>query len=233
LPLGLPQLQQIAADIGEVTLYAPDLVGHDHPPSGDNKKGLDITFGPEKSGKGQPGEKAPSDSRSGEIDIQSGNRVYVRTPRSGDLVATLPPITAGSLPPSRNFDREVVFGLPFNVADWSTGRSATALMRVRTLPSLLYRRLFVALGEFAGLIFYVLTAVAIVFTLIELAALITGVRLTRTMTRSVAALYKATQHINRGEFDHRIQVKTADQLAALETSFNSMSDSLGRLILEQ
>jgi sigma-B regulation protein RsbU (phosphoserine phosphatase) len=69
--------------------------------------------------------------------------------------------------------------------------------------------------------------------LIELAALIIGLRLSRTMTGSVAALYEATQHINRGDLSHRIKVKTHDQLAALETSFNSMTESLEKLIAEQ
>jgi sigma-B regulation protein RsbU (phosphoserine phosphatase) len=53
------------------------------------------------------------------------------------------------------------------------------------------------------------------------------------MTRSVAALYRATQHINRGDLRHRIAVQSQDQLAALETSFNSMTESLERLIAEQ
>lgn len=233
LPLGFHQLRQIAADIGEITLYAPDLSGHGIPMTGDAKDDITISIGPPQA-KAQRNGKSPStSSESGGIRIRDGNRVYIRTPQSSSPVAALTPITAGSLHPSRSLDPEVVFGLPFNVIDWNTGQTATALLRVRTLPSLLYRRLFVALGEFAGLVFYVLAAVGIVFALIELFALITGISLTRTMTRSVANLYRATQHINRGDFDHRIQVRTSDQLAALETSFNSMSESLGRLMLEQ
>jgi len=38
---------------------------------------------------------------------------------------------------------------------------------------------------------------------IELIALFIGVRLTRSMTKSVAELYTATQYINRGELQHR------------------------------
>jgi sigma-B regulation protein RsbU (phosphoserine phosphatase) len=49
----------------------------------------------------------------------------------------------------------------------------------------------------------------------------------------VANLYKATQHINRGDFTHRIQVREKDQLAALQVSFNSMTTNLERLIIEQ
>jgi len=53
------------------------------------------------------------------------------------------------------------------------------------------------------------------------------------MTRSVANLYEATQHINRGDFTHRIQVKERDQLATLQVAFNSMTESLEKLIAEQ
>jgi phosphoserine phosphatase RsbU/P len=66
-----------------------------------------------------------------------------------------------------------------------------------------------------------------------LLALLIGVRLTRTVTASVHKLYQATQSINRGDFTHRIEVESRDQLAALETSFNSMTQSLELLIEEQ
>src|SRR6185312_10907407 len=38
---------------------------------------------------------------------------------------------------------------------------------------------------------------------------------------------------NRGDFEYRIHVRERDQLAALQTSFNSMTESLQRLIAEQ
>jgi sigma-B regulation protein RsbU (phosphoserine phosphatase) len=49
----------------------------------------------------------------------------------------------------------------------------------------------------------------------------------------VAQLYEATKHINRGDFSHRIQVKSNDQLATLANSFNSMTASIEKLILDQ
>jgi sigma-B regulation protein RsbU (phosphoserine phosphatase) len=49
----------------------------------------------------------------------------------------------------------------------------------------------------------------------------------------VAKLYDATQHVNKGDFTHRIQVSTQDQLASLESSFNSMTESIEKLIGEQ
>jgi len=66
-----------------------------------------------------------------------------------------------------------------------------------------------------------------------LIALLIGIGLTRKITYSVANLYRATQHINRGDFSHRIDVQAKDQLAALQVSFNSMTDNLEKLIAEQ
>jgi sigma-B regulation protein RsbU (phosphoserine phosphatase) len=80
---------------------------------------------------------------------------------------------------------------------------------------------------------YILLVVAIVFAIIELLALFIGTRLTRSITSAVAKLYEATKHINRADFSHRIEVKSNDQLATLANSFNSMTASIEKLILEQ
>ena len=143
-------------------------------------------------------------------------------------------ITGGSLPAqSRRFDREVTFFAPLAIVDWKTGEHTRIALRATTRPSLLYARLFQTMVEFGGAIWTLLIALAIVFAAIELLALIVGVGLTRTMTRSVEELYGATQRINRGDLNHRIKVTARDQLAALESSFNSMSESLQKLLAEQ
>jgi len=71
------------------------------------------------------------------------------------------------------------------------------------------------------------------FAIIELIALFTGSRMTRTVTAAVAQLYDATRHVDQGDFSHRIPVKSKDQLGALSHSFNSMTESIEKLILEQ
>jgi len=97
----------------------------------------------------------------------------------------------------------------------------------------MYTVLSASTGDYTGMIGSILLGSAIAFALVVLIALIIGIRLTRTITYSVANLYKATQHINRGDFTHRIHVRQKDQLAALPTAFNSMTDSLQQLIAEQ
>jgi sigma-B regulation protein RsbU (phosphoserine phosphatase) len=144
--------------------------------------------------------------------------------------------SSGTLPaPSGSFDREVRFPIPLQVVDWATGerRRAGALAEVETRPSVLYERLFAALGDYARGVEYILFSILIVFAIIVLLALIVGTKLTRTITSAVDQLYEATEHVNRADFAHRIRVRSSDQLATLANSFNSMTTSIEKLVQEQ
>jgi sigma-B regulation protein RsbU (phosphoserine phosphatase) len=138
--------------------------------------------------------------------------------------------------------------LPVNVIDipvsftstepiyiWDSGERDNCLIAVESRPSLLYNQLFGS--SLGGIITSVLRVAVIilcvVFAIIELLALFMAIRLSRTITASVADLYKATQRIDQGDFDYRIGVKRDDQLADLSRSFNTMSGSLQRLLEEQ
>ena len=143
-------------------------------------------------------------------------------------------VEAGRVPSAANsFDFEFPFGTRFGAVDWQTGKTLDGLIWVDTRPSMIFATLFSSLGEKSRIFLDVLTGIAIFFGLIELVALVIGMRLTRSITKSVAELYDATGHINRGNLAHRIQVRTSDQMAALEQSFNSMTESLAKLITEQ
>ncbi len=214
-------LEQVAANLGEITLYAQgfDLKNEHRLPAAPRihrLRWLPWTIRTNKAIRLRPGSER--DER-------------VRWPAE-----LRPTFTAGSLPAAGNgFDRVITFGTPLPFVDWATGEQtkAGALLRVQTRPSILYARLFAALGDFATGVEYMLLFAAIVFAIIELLALLIGTRLTRTVTGAVAQLYEATKHINRGDFSHRISVKSNDQLATLANSFNSMTASIENLIEEQ
>jgi sigma-B regulation protein RsbU (phosphoserine phosphatase) len=143
-------------------------------------------------------------------------------------------IAAGRVQPASNsFDPEFRWWTLFNAIDWESGKDLTGAVVVGSRPSMLYNVLFGTLGTKTGIFVEALAGIAIFLGLIELVALYIGVRLTRSMTKSVAELYTATQHINQGDFSHRIQITSHDQLATLEESFNSMSASLSKLMAEQ
>jgi sigma-B regulation protein RsbU (phosphoserine phosphatase) len=174
----------------------------------------------------------------GEITLGPGKAESGSTDKRAAPSQNQPPaaFTVGMLPPQAGlFDREISFSGVLPVVDWATGNRERGgvVVDVQTRPSVLYGQLFAALGDSARGWESVLFSVAIIFAIIVLFALWIGTRLTRSITSAVAQLYEATKHINRADFSHRIQVKSNDQLAALANSFNSMTASIEKLVLEQ
>jgi phosphoserine phosphatase RsbU/P len=172
----------------------------------------------------------------GELGKESALNVQARTRQNAARS-----IRAGAVPPSQGWwDKEIQYFVPVPSIVWSIGpeRSRQELVTaatgiVSTRVSALYTRLFSSFGQSANLVIIALVSITIVFGVIELFALMIGIGLTRTMTQSVANLYEATQHVNLGDLKYRIQVKSRDQLAALQQSFNSMSASIEKLLVEQ
>jgi phosphoserine phosphatase RsbU/P len=144
-------------------------------------------------------------------------------------------ISAGVVPESKyRFDWEFRFGGLIQSTDWETGESQPNLfVSGSTRLSTVLSNLSESMSIWSAGVGLLLVASAIAFAIVVLIALLIGMKLTRKITYSVANLYKATQHINRGDFTHRIQVREKDQLAALQVSFNSMTTNLERLIIEQ
>jgi sigma-B regulation protein RsbU (phosphoserine phosphatase) len=204
-------VQEIANNLGEITLYGTGLALQEPSRTEGDTAG--------NTGKAT---KAAGEPKSG------STAEGTETPR--------PTFTAGTVPEGTSiFDHLITFGTPLPVTNWETGdrERSSPLVKVQTRPSVLYNRLFAALGDFAKGVELILLAIAIVLAVIELLALVIGTSLTRSITGAVAQLYRATQHIDRGDFSHRIPVKSRDQLALLANSFNSMTASIERLILEQ
>jgi len=147
-----------------------------------------------------------------------------------------PWLAGGSQPSGINIaDIPVSFTSTEPIIDWDTGQPDNVLISVLSRPSVLYNQLFGASlgGIVTSVIRVAIILLCIFFALIELLALWMAVRLSRTITTSVADLYSATQHIDHGDFGFRIGVKRNDQLAELSRSFNTMTGSLQRLLVEQ
>lgn len=143
-------------------------------------------------------------------------------------------ITGGVLPRGADmFDLPINFPTTLDTRDWSTGKPTTVFALVTSRPSLLYQRLFQQSLLIGGGVRTALILTAIVFAFLELLAIVLAGRLSRTITRSVSDLYHATREVDQGRLDYRIPVSRQDQLAALSRSFNTMSESLVRLLEEQ
>lgn len=143
-------------------------------------------------------------------------------------------VEGGTLPPPQHFyDVPVTFVAQLETVDWQTGKPVYTFTQVTSRPSLLYNRLFITSLQTAAMWQDALIGVAIFFGLLELFAFFLAMRLNRTITQSVRDLYQGTEAIDHGDFSHRIRVTRNDQLAALSRSFNSMTSSLARLLVEQ
>ena len=145
-------------------------------------------------------------------------------------------VSGGNEPPGVNLaDIRVQFLSSVKITDWDNGETGSIPIEVISRPSLLYRQLFGTSleGLFTRVYRVGLIILCVVFLLIELLALVMAIRLSKTITASVTDLYEATLKIDRGELGHRIGVERQDQLAELSRSFNRMTGSLQRLLLEQ
>jgi phosphoserine phosphatase RsbU/P len=111
------------------------------------------------------------------------------------------------------------------------GHPVFAFFKARS--SQLNHLILASLGDLSSAQQFTLEIVAIVFLVIELVALVIGVVLTRAITNTVSDLYRATQFVQEGNFTHKVQVTRRDQLGMLGDSFNSMTNSISRLIDEQ
>ena len=222
-PLDKDLVADIAANLGEITVYSAGIaLDESHSnyrnPNAPNQKAFEtrIFDAPEKG--------------------NNAGAVHATTPQNSQGEIFHPTFTVGTLAePTDMMDREITFGTPLPVVDWKTGdlARAGAFISVRTRPSVLYSHLFAALGDIARGVEYILLGILIFFAVIEMVALIIGTRMTSTVTGAVAHLYNATKNVDRGDFSHRIPVKSNDQLAQLSLSFNSMTESIEKLILEQ
>jgi sigma-B regulation protein RsbU (phosphoserine phosphatase) len=106
------------------------------------------------------------------------------------------------------------------------------LVTFNARPSRLNARIFTSLGDLSDFYvdFFILLAGG--FLLIEIAALITGIVLTRRITKAVSDLYHATQYVKTGDWTHRVRIERRDQLGVLGQSFNDMTGSISGLLEE-
>ena len=123
--------------------------------------------------------------------------------------------------------------------DWTTGEMSPLTVGFRVGPAAVYRYLsgpsFAPLDNYnLGQIFLLLLAViAGLFLIIQAVALLMGLSLARSITGSVHELFAGTERVRRGDFVHKIAIRSRDQLGELAGSFNSMTASIEGLLREK
>jgi serine phosphatase RsbU (regulator of sigma subunit) len=167
------------------------------------------------------------------VDLPVGQLVTTRVAdRTGAQITGMARSSA-SLEGSRPFVRTVAF---LDARSWATGESAPLGMSIEAPVRHITSRIAAAQSLKAsganvneGLI-YLLIVLAVLFAIIQAAALVMGSALARSITHAVHELAIGTERVRVGDFTHRIRVDSPDQLGDLAESFNKMSGSIEQLL---
>jgi len=136
-------------------------------------------------------------------------------------------------PPPRGFwDPIIESASPLYVQSMDDGQLHEEAIALVTYSSVLLRKLFSTLGPVAVILALALLVIAVVFLLVEIVAIAFSFQLTRTITRVVNDLDLGTKKVQSGDFDHRIPVRSNEQLSELATSFNAMTSRIQKLLVE-
>jgi sigma-B regulation protein RsbU (phosphoserine phosphatase) len=226
LPVDSAMLTMIAEGLGEASVQP--------------KRAGGATDNASTSGTGNKQTGLSLQSSSGAADSKAANskRAQKNTTLSPEpgAVSERAWIVGGTQPPAVNVaDLPVHFTSTEPMTDWDTGERDNVFIAVQSRPSLLYNQLFgpSLSGIITSVLRVALLVLCLVFSILAILAVWMALRLSQTITSSVADLYRATQHIDSGDLDYRIGVNRTDQLAELSRSFNTMAGSLKRLLEEQ
>jgi sigma-B regulation protein RsbU (phosphoserine phosphatase) len=128
-------------------------------------------------------------------------------------------------------------GMPFVAfaerTDWANGKSDLDPLAFEYRPWEMLRRLSSGSLNTADLLVRLLAIVAVVFLVMYAVALLLGLLLARSITKSVHALSLGTERLGRGDFDTPIRVGSRDQLGELAGSFNHMARGFKDLLRQQ
>lgn len=117
--------------------------------------------------------------------------------------------------------------------NWDSGASGTHLLFLFNWSWATASKQFLE-GNALGQIWrQALKIVGITFLVLELLALFAAAWMTRAVTGTVHKLYRAVEYIKRGDFSHRVDVRSNDQLSELAAAFNEMSSDIESLLQER
>jgi serine phosphatase RsbU (regulator of sigma subunit) len=125
------------------------------------------------------------------------------------------------------------FVAPTERRDWATGETSLDPLSFAFQPRELVRRLSPGTADVARILVQALGVVAAIFLVMYFVALLVGLLLARSITKSIHALHRGTDRLRRGDLATVIPVYGRDQLAELAQSFNLMSRGIQQLLVEQ
>jgi serine phosphatase RsbU (regulator of sigma subunit) len=138
--------------------------------------------------------------------------------------------TPNLVPPGGFFFKQTVAFM--DCANWTTGQRDRMSVSLDAPIWPLYKQVVtrVAIPGGPWTFIFLLSFLLVVFLVIQGAALIFGALLARSITHAVHELFVGTERVQQGDFTHRINIDTGDQLGDLAGSFNRMSASIDHLL---
>ena len=113
--------------------------------------------------------------------------------------------------------RRAAVSITYSVRELWTRLSAAQSVSVNNLPV-------------SQVFLLIIILVAVLFLIIQGVALVMGLALARSITSAIHELFTGTERVQHGDFSHRIDVKSNDQLGELARSFNQMTGSIEGLL---
>jgi sigma-B regulation protein RsbU (phosphoserine phosphatase) len=180
----------------------------------------------ESHGKSHP--PAAGKNANPDVDVQLGDS----SPGSFSFSYQELPRQTGQIPPPVNRFDIVITGITSRPHyDWRVpGRTHEGILAVVSRPSAILHGFFSGSEMFRGAIYYSIVGIAVLFLLVELVALTIGVSLSARITGAINQIYEGTRRVIKGDFEHRIAVRSRDQLGDLALSFNQMTGTIERLV---
>jgi sigma-B regulation protein RsbU (phosphoserine phosphatase) len=123
--------------------------------------------------------------------------------------------------------------------DWATGRTGNLTVAIGTTIAEIYERIsgtpVAQLGNFnfGRVLLVVLAFLGVLFLVIQFVAFVMGFALARSITGSVHELFVGTERVRRGDFSHKIPIRSHDQLGELATQFNEMTKDIEELLAQK
>jgi sigma-B regulation protein RsbU (phosphoserine phosphatase) len=179
------------------------------------------------------------------VDGEILNELYETTGVKGGVIrlgrdsnATITPVIDRDLASDAN--GSALFGRGVTILDayvWDTGVVHRATISNSYAIRELYEKLSSAQSAQMGsgvplgqAILLILVLVAVLFLIIQFVALVMGLALARSITSSIHELFMGTERARHGDFTHRINIMSNDQLGELAGSFNQMIGSIENLL---
>lgn len=124
-----------------------------------------------------------------------------------------------------------------DATDWDTGRPRSTTFGLDAPMGRLYQKVAAAQSASAlatrggwNVVVWVVVLVGVLLLIIQGSALFIGTTLARMITSAVHELFTGTERVKQGDFAHRVNITSRDQLGDLADSFNQMSASIEHLL---